>query len=145
MTSAVLIPGAGGLGWYWHLVERDLQDRGYEAFAVDLTAGGQTGLPAYARWVVASHPGPDRPPAQQLNCSTPTLDCHHPRSPANAGSGRPLAAATTASAPEFDAWPARMVATIRRSDAAPVLADRPSSPPQPASQAVAVGGTGQTR
>jgi pimeloyl-ACP methyl ester carboxylesterase len=52
MTSAVLIPGAGGLGWYWHLVERDLQDRGHDAFAVDLAARGRTGLPAYADAVV---------------------------------------------------------------------------------------------
>jgi pimeloyl-ACP methyl ester carboxylesterase len=52
MTSAVLIPGAGGLGWYWHLVERDLQDRGYDAFAVDLAAFGGAGLPAYADAVV---------------------------------------------------------------------------------------------
>jgi hypothetical protein len=28
----------GGLGWYWHLVEQDLQDRGYDAVAVDLSA-----------------------------------------------------------------------------------------------------------
>src|ERR1700684_1896804 len=48
MTSAVLIPGAGGLGWYWHLVERDLQVRGYDAFAVDLAARGDNGVPADA-------------------------------------------------------------------------------------------------
>ncbi len=52
MTSVALIPGAGGLGWYWHLVERDLQARGYDAFAVDLAARGRTGLPAYADAVV---------------------------------------------------------------------------------------------
>jgi len=52
MTSVALIPGAGGLGWYWHLVERNLQDRGYDAFAVDLAALGRTGLPAYADAVV---------------------------------------------------------------------------------------------
>jgi pimeloyl-ACP methyl ester carboxylesterase len=52
MTSAVLIPGAGGLGWYWHLVVRDLRDRGYDAVAVDLSAYGRTGLPAYADAVV---------------------------------------------------------------------------------------------
>ncbi|MGH2895975.1 MAG: alpha/beta fold hydrolase, partial [Solirubrobacteraceae bacterium] len=52
MTSAVLIPGAGGLGWYWHLVERDLKARGYDALAVDLAAHGRTGLPAYADAVV---------------------------------------------------------------------------------------------
>jgi hypothetical protein len=33
MTSVALIPGAGGLGWYWHLVEHDLQNRGYDVFA----------------------------------------------------------------------------------------------------------------
>ncbi len=52
MTSVVLIPGAGGLGWYWHLVERALQDLGYDAYAVDLAAFGRTGLPAYADAVV---------------------------------------------------------------------------------------------
>jgi pimeloyl-ACP methyl ester carboxylesterase len=52
MTSAVLIPGAGGLGWYWHLVERRLEDQGYDALIVDLAACGCTGLPAYADAVV---------------------------------------------------------------------------------------------
>jgi hypothetical protein len=52
MTFAVLIPGAGGLGWYWHLVERRLQARGHDARAVDLAARGQTGLPAFADAVV---------------------------------------------------------------------------------------------
>ena len=52
MTAAVLIPGAGGLGWYWHLVERDLRARGHDAFAVDLAEGRQTGLPAYADAIV---------------------------------------------------------------------------------------------
>jgi pimeloyl-ACP methyl ester carboxylesterase len=52
MTSVALIPGAGGLGWYWHLVERELQDRGYDAFAVDLARSRRTGLPAYAEAVV---------------------------------------------------------------------------------------------
>jgi pimeloyl-ACP methyl ester carboxylesterase len=52
MTSAVLIPGAGGLGWYWHVVERELRARGYDAFAVDLAANGRVGLPAYADAVV---------------------------------------------------------------------------------------------
>jgi hypothetical protein len=52
MTSVALIPGAGGLGWYWHLVERELQHRGHDAFAVDLAPLGRTGLPAYADAVV---------------------------------------------------------------------------------------------
>jgi pimeloyl-ACP methyl ester carboxylesterase len=50
----VLIPGAGGMGWYWHLVEAELRGRGYDAFAVDLPAADETkGLPAYAEAVVA--------------------------------------------------------------------------------------------
>lgn len=52
MTSAVMIPGAGGMGWYWHLAEHALQERGYDALAVDLAARGRTGLPAYADAVV---------------------------------------------------------------------------------------------
>lgn len=57
MTSAVLIPGAGGLAWYWHRVERDLQDRGYDVVSVDLAAGGRAGLPAYADAVVEAIDG----------------------------------------------------------------------------------------
>ena len=52
MTPAVLIPGAGGLGWYWHLVERHLANQGYDVLTVDLAASGRTGLPAYADAVV---------------------------------------------------------------------------------------------
>jgi pimeloyl-ACP methyl ester carboxylesterase len=49
----VLIPGAGGMGWYWHLVEAQLIERGYDAFAVDLPAADErSGLPAYADAVV---------------------------------------------------------------------------------------------
>lgn len=48
-VHVVLIPGAGGQGWIWHLVEADLRRRGYDAFAVDLPAADETkGLPAYA-------------------------------------------------------------------------------------------------
>ena len=50
-----LIPGAGGQGWVWHLVEADLRRRGYDAFAVDLPAADEgKGLPAYADAVVAA-------------------------------------------------------------------------------------------
>jgi alpha-beta hydrolase superfamily lysophospholipase len=49
----VLIPGAGGRAWVWHLVEADLRRRGYDAFAVDLPAADEgQGLPAYADAVV---------------------------------------------------------------------------------------------
>jgi pimeloyl-ACP methyl ester carboxylesterase len=51
----VLIPGGGGQGWSWHLVEADLRRRGYDAFAVDLPAADESnGLPAYADAVVGA-------------------------------------------------------------------------------------------
>ena len=37
-TTFVLIPGAGGSAWYWHLVEPELRQRGYEAISVALPA-----------------------------------------------------------------------------------------------------------
>src|SRR5438874_869065 len=52
MTAFVLLPGAGGLGWYWHLVEAELRDRGYDALAIDLTSVATPGLSAYADAVV---------------------------------------------------------------------------------------------
>jgi pimeloyl-ACP methyl ester carboxylesterase len=52
-VPVVLIPGAGGQAWVWHLVEADLRRRGYDAFAVDLPAADESrGLPAYAEAVV---------------------------------------------------------------------------------------------
>ena len=41
MSVFVLIPGAGGVAWYWHRVVLELEARGHEAVAVDLptTAG----------------------------------------------------------------------------------------------------------
>ena len=51
----VLIPGAGGQAWIWHLVEADLRQRGYDAFAADLPAADESkGLPAYADAVVSA-------------------------------------------------------------------------------------------
>jgi pimeloyl-ACP methyl ester carboxylesterase len=51
----VLIPGAGGQGWVWHLVEADLRRHGYDAFAVDLPAADESkGLPGYADAVVGA-------------------------------------------------------------------------------------------
>jgi pimeloyl-ACP methyl ester carboxylesterase len=49
----VLIPGAGGAAWYWHLVERELRQRGHDVVAVDLPADDDTaGLPEYTDAVV---------------------------------------------------------------------------------------------
>ena len=51
----MLIPGAGGAGWYWHLVEAELRTQGYEAVAVDLPAADESkGLADYAAAVVAA-------------------------------------------------------------------------------------------
>ena len=36
--SFLLIPGAGGAGWYWHRVVAGLEARGHDAVAVDLPA-----------------------------------------------------------------------------------------------------------
>lgn len=36
MSTFVLIPGAGGTPWFWHLVEAELRQRGHESVAVDL-------------------------------------------------------------------------------------------------------------
>jgi pimeloyl-ACP methyl ester carboxylesterase len=53
MTTFVLIPGAGGNAWYWHLLVDELTDRGHDAVAVDLPADDDTaGLAEYADAVV---------------------------------------------------------------------------------------------
>jgi pimeloyl-ACP methyl ester carboxylesterase len=53
MTTFVLIPGAGGNAWYWHLLVAELNDRGYDAVAVDLPADDDSaGLAEYADVVV---------------------------------------------------------------------------------------------
>ena len=38
MGTYVLIHGAGDAGWYWHLVEAELQARGHQTVAPDLPA-----------------------------------------------------------------------------------------------------------
>ena len=49
----VLVPGAGGSAWYWHLVVPKLQERGHEALAVELPAADdRAGLPQYADAVI---------------------------------------------------------------------------------------------
>jgi pimeloyl-ACP methyl ester carboxylesterase len=49
MATFVLIPGAGGVAWYWHLVADLLVDAGHEAIAVDLPADdANAGLADYA-------------------------------------------------------------------------------------------------
>jgi pimeloyl-ACP methyl ester carboxylesterase len=51
----VLVPGAGGEGWYWHRVAPLLESAGHRAIAVDLPAGDpDAGLDAYADAIVAA-------------------------------------------------------------------------------------------
>lgn len=50
----VLIPGAGGDGWYWHRVVPLLEARGHDVVAVDLPAGDDdAGLDAYVDATIA--------------------------------------------------------------------------------------------
>ena len=35
-TTYVLIHGAGDVGWYWHLVDAQLQERGHDVVTMDL-------------------------------------------------------------------------------------------------------------
>ena len=52
-VSFVLVPGAGGDAWYWHLVAPKLRERGHEAIPVDLPAADdRAGLSEYAATVV---------------------------------------------------------------------------------------------
>lgn len=53
MAPFVLVPGAGGNAWDWHLVVPALEARGHDATPVDLPAGDDTaGLAAYAGVIV---------------------------------------------------------------------------------------------
>lgn len=52
-TTYVLIPGAGGAAWYWHLFEPALRRRDHDVIAVDLPAADEkAGLMEYADAVV---------------------------------------------------------------------------------------------
>jgi pimeloyl-ACP methyl ester carboxylesterase len=55
MATYVLIPGAGGDPWEWHLLARELEARGHEAVPVRLPAGDESaGWSEYADAVVAA-------------------------------------------------------------------------------------------
>jgi pimeloyl-ACP methyl ester carboxylesterase len=52
-VTYVLIPGAGGSAWYWHLVDAELRQRGHEVVVVDLPADDDAaGLPEYTDAVI---------------------------------------------------------------------------------------------
>jgi pimeloyl-ACP methyl ester carboxylesterase len=53
MATFVLIHGAGDVGWYWHLVEAELRERGHDTVAPDLPCDDvSAGLPEYVDAVV---------------------------------------------------------------------------------------------
>ena len=53
MARFVLIPGAGGNAWTWHLLVRELEARGHEAVAVDIREDDPAlGLEEYAATVL---------------------------------------------------------------------------------------------
>jgi Alpha/beta hydrolase family len=53
LATFVLIHGAGDVGWYWHLVETELRQRGHQVVAPDLPCDDDSaGLPEYAQAVV---------------------------------------------------------------------------------------------
>ena len=53
MSTFVLIHGAGDVGWYWHLVEAELRERGHDTVAPDLPGDDESvGLKEYADAVV---------------------------------------------------------------------------------------------
>jgi pimeloyl-ACP methyl ester carboxylesterase len=53
MATFVLIHGAGDVGWYWHLVEAELRERGHDTVAPDLPCDDDSaGLSEYVDAVV---------------------------------------------------------------------------------------------
>src|SRR6476620_10752305 len=60
MSTFLLIPGAGGMSWYWHLVARRLHEAGQLAIALELPADDPAaGLSAYTEIAVAAATGHD--------------------------------------------------------------------------------------
>src|SRR5215510_5203798 len=58
MATFVLVPGAGGVAWYWHRVVPLLKESGHDAVAIDLPGDGkQSGLASYADLIVESIAG----------------------------------------------------------------------------------------
>jgi pimeloyl-ACP methyl ester carboxylesterase len=60
MSTYLMIPGAGGAGWYWHRVPPLLQAAGHQAIVVDLPGPDPAaGLPEYTEKVLAGVGGRD--------------------------------------------------------------------------------------
>ena len=58
MATFVFIHGAGDVGWYWHLVEEELRNRGHDTVAPDLPCeDDKAALPEYADAVAEAAAG----------------------------------------------------------------------------------------
>jgi len=81
VTTSVLVPGAGGSGWYWHRVVSVLARRGDQAVAIALPgADPNAGLAEYRDRIVAgarSLSGPVVLVAQSLGAFSAPLACEH--------------------------------------------------------------------
>lgn len=81
MTSYLLVPGAGGSGWYWHRLVAELGQRGHQAVAVDLPgADPDAGLLTYRDLIVDGAlriGGPIVLVAQSLGAFSGPLACEH--------------------------------------------------------------------
>jgi Alpha/beta hydrolase family len=55
MASFVLVPGAGGMAWYWHRAVPLIRAAGHEPVAVDLPGDDrQAGLTTYADIIISA-------------------------------------------------------------------------------------------
>jgi pimeloyl-ACP methyl ester carboxylesterase len=81
VTTFVLVPGAGGDGWYWHRVVAELTRRGHQAVPVELPgADPVAGLSEYRDLIVAAAReagGPVTLVAQSLGGFSAPLACEH--------------------------------------------------------------------
>lgn len=79
MSTYVLIHGAGDVGWYWHLVDAALRERGHDVVAMDLPVEDESaGLSTYADVVVKAI-GKRRDPivvAQSFGGYVAPIVCH---------------------------------------------------------------------
>ena len=58
MTTFLLVPGAGGMSWYWHLVDERLRAAGHVVISLELPADDPAaGLSAYRDMAVAAVAG----------------------------------------------------------------------------------------
>jgi pimeloyl-ACP methyl ester carboxylesterase len=54
MATYILVPGADGSAWYWHLVVPELRDRGHTVVTVDLPSEESADLDAFADAITAA-------------------------------------------------------------------------------------------